>query len=209
MTTHERWVVYPLVFLALGIAMRDKFVGGHTRHKAIASQEIVANEIHCNKATASQEIVANEIRCNKLRIGQLEGPLVVTGPNGVDAVRMGVVPDGGGRLEICSSSGETVVTAGTDQTGQAGLVQTLDDKGTPQVQLLSTPSGGIVTTVRHDRKVWVVTGHLPGFFGVFAEVPHLGRRLPLTWPLKVDTRPKPTPSPAAPPKDPDDQPAGP
>jgi hypothetical protein len=39
MTERERWIVYPLLFLALGASLRDK-LGGHTTTKSIVCQEL-------------------------------------------------------------------------------------------------------------------------------------------------------------------------
>ena len=39
MTERERWIVYPLLFLALGAALRDK-LGGRTTTKSIVCQEL-------------------------------------------------------------------------------------------------------------------------------------------------------------------------
>lgn len=43
MTERERWVVYPLLFLALGAALRDKLVD-RTTTKSIKCQELVIEE---------------------------------------------------------------------------------------------------------------------------------------------------------------------
>ncbi len=40
MTERERWVVYPLLFLALGAALRDK-LSEHTKTKTIECQELI------------------------------------------------------------------------------------------------------------------------------------------------------------------------
>ncbi len=180
MTTHERWIIYPLLFLTLGIAMRDKVVPPR-----LSARDLEADLVRCNRLEVGLEKVA------LLEAGQVTcRVMTVAGPDGTDAVRMGVIPERGGRLEVCSRDGKTIVAAGSDQTGRAGVVETLDADGAPQVQLLSTPSGGVVTTVRHDKKIWVVTGHVGQNFGVFAEAPELGRRLPLTWPWKIEMKPK-------------------
>lgn len=42
MTERERWIVYPLLFLALGVALRDKFVG--TTSRTIRCQELIVEE---------------------------------------------------------------------------------------------------------------------------------------------------------------------
>lgn len=39
MTERERWIVYPLLFLALGASLRDK-LGGRTMSKSIVCQEL-------------------------------------------------------------------------------------------------------------------------------------------------------------------------
>jgi len=171
MTNHERWIIYPLLFLTLGIAMRDKVIPP--------------------RATA-RRLEADLVRCNRLEAGQARFQAVsVARPGGAEAVRLGALPGRGGRLEVRSAEGKTVVLAGTDRTGKSGMVETLDADGTPQVQLLSTPSGGVVTTVRHYKKLWLVTGHTGDSFGVFAGVPKLGRPLPLTWPWRFEMKPVP------------------
>jgi|1186.fasta_scaffold336286_2 hypothetical protein len=48
MTERERWIVYPLLFLALGVALRDKFVGTTTR------------SIHCQELVVEDEASGNE-----------------------------------------------------------------------------------------------------------------------------------------------------
>lgn len=40
MTDRERWIVYPLLFLALGVALRDK-LSEHTKTKTIECQELI------------------------------------------------------------------------------------------------------------------------------------------------------------------------
>jgi hypothetical protein len=40
MTERERWIVYPLLFLALGAALRDK-LSEHTKNKRIECQELI------------------------------------------------------------------------------------------------------------------------------------------------------------------------
>src|SRR5689334_12039582 len=42
MTELERWIVYPLLFLALGVALRDKFVG--TTSRTIRCEELIVEE---------------------------------------------------------------------------------------------------------------------------------------------------------------------
>ncbi len=46
MTERERWIVYPLLFFALGAGLRDKFLQ-HVSTKELECQRIVAKEIVC------------------------------------------------------------------------------------------------------------------------------------------------------------------
>ncbi len=55
MTTRERWIVYPLLFLSLGIALRDKVMPPmHTNSFPLTAQRIEAETIRCNTLLAGQ-----------------------------------------------------------------------------------------------------------------------------------------------------------
>ena len=55
MTTRERWIVYPLLFLSLGIALRDKVIPPmHTTSFAVTAHKIEADTIRCNTLQAGQ-----------------------------------------------------------------------------------------------------------------------------------------------------------
>ena len=193
MTSHERWVVYPLLLLTLGIAMRDKIV-----LPRLAARELQTHAVRCNK------LEVGTARCNELDVGVAKcRVLSVVGPDGTDGVRLGVIPGSGGRLEICSGDGEIVVSSGTDQSGGSGVLETFDADGTLQVRLMSTPDGGAVTTMRHDKERLVLIGHAGREFGVLAGVPKPGQPIPLELVWKAEMRPS---SNMAPQKTPDNRP---
>ena len=178
MSGRERWIVYPLLFLTLGIALRGKLWP--------------QKEFDAGKITAYQEITARKIRCSQLEVGRAEcGQLTVTQPDGNDAVRIGAVPGRGGWLEFCGTDGQKVAVAGADATGKAGVVETLGADGFPEVQLRSTRTGGVVTTVRKDRKIWLVMGYQGQHYGGFAVSPEMGRGMLLTLPWRFDSTPPP------------------
>jgi len=154
MTTRERWVVYPLLFLTLGIALRDKIL-------------------------PPAQFSAEKIRCNKLETAQAECQMVTAGsPAGNVGVRMGATANGG-RLEVLGPSGKVLVLVGAELGGRAGFVETLTPNQVPLVQLGSSPSGGHVTTVGQGGQTLVITGHQGKSFGVFAQVPGLLYPIPL------------------------------
>ncbi len=186
MSTRERWILYPLLFLTLGTVMRDKFFG----QKHFRAINVTAPQVTADNINAYREITAPVIRCGQLEVGKLQCRRVfVTGPKGAEGVRIGVVPGRGGRLELCGTDEKPRVVAGVDRTGHFGTIETYDDQGAPQVKLLSTRAGGTVTTVRRDQKIWLVLGYAGPYYGVFAESPELGRGVALTLPWRFAPRP--------------------
>jgi hypothetical protein len=55
MTTRERWIVYPLLFLTLGLALRDKVIPPmQTRSFAVTSREVYTNTLRCGEIKADR-----------------------------------------------------------------------------------------------------------------------------------------------------------
>jgi hypothetical protein len=172
MSTRERWIVYPLLFMTLGIAMRDKVLP--------SSQDVLdlsAGEIRCDR------LLANHVDGGNLKCGVL----AVAGSDGRECIRMGVAPNRTGRLELCGNQGNVVAVLRADDQGKAGVLETFTAEGTPLVQLRSTEGGGVVWTIDREKRVLLVVGHYKDDFGIFAEVP--GKRIPLTVPIRRTERP--------------------
>lgn len=82
MTERERWVVYPLLFLALGAALRDKLVD-RTTTKSIVCQELnVVDEETTGRQ--SPRVLARIGRTNSKSGGEAAGVLLING--GVEIV---------------------------------------------------------------------------------------------------------------------------
>jgi hypothetical protein len=81
MTERERWVVYPLLFLALGASLRDK-LGGRTTTKSIVCQELRVEDEPVGNQTARvlALIGRTEPSAGKPSVGYL----MVNGQIGVD-----------------------------------------------------------------------------------------------------------------------------
>ncbi len=127
MSTRERWIVYPLLFLTLGVALRDKFTG---------------------------RLRIGQVICDRLESGQSEcRALIVMGPNG-----------------------RPVVAAGTDAKSNSGAIATFSADGMPLVQIESAGAAGMV----------VLTGHVGQEFGIFAQLPELGVRIPIALPWRYE-----------------------
>ena len=135
MTTRERWIVYPLLFLALGIALRDKL---------IPPTLIEAEQIRCDR------LETEETACQSLS---------VTSPGNRELIHLGTAANGMGRFELRGVDGATVVAVGTDPAGRSGVVETLAHGGIAQVQLRSTARGGAVAVIDREgsgSQVWTI-----------------------------------------------------
>ena len=110
MTSRERWTVYPLLFLALGLAIRA----------AVLPAE--------NFTTATiQGLDATRLICREI---------VVASEDGTILVHIGRVMDGGGgRIEVKDSRGVEAISIGTGAEGREGRVEFFDDQGTPSGQI--------------------------------------------------------------------------
>jgi hypothetical protein len=105
MTSRERWTVYPLLFLAIGMAVRAA---------------IVADE---DRASRVDSLDTGQIVCREL---------IVTGTDGTVLVHLGrVVGDGGGRIEIKDAAGVDSIAIGTRPDRRTGSVEFFDDQGEP------------------------------------------------------------------------------
>jgi len=182
MTSRERWILYPLLFLTLGTVMRDKFF--------VRGVPINAREINAQRLLTAREIHVQRILCDSMDVGgKVEcGEVGVIGRSGKDMVRIGVLQNGGGRLELHGPDGKILVAAGSDETGKAGAVETFDSEGLTQTRLWSHQCGGRVTTVSADRKTGLTMGYFGHDYGLFAESVELGRRMLLSLPWRLDTK---------------------
>ena len=113
MSSRERWTVYPLLFLALGLAVRSI---------AVPQGDFAAARVD---ALESTRLVCKE--------------LVIESTDGTILVHMGrVVGGGGGRIEIKDSDGIDTMAVGTRPDNRAGAVEFFDAAGEP-IGELTTP----------------------------------------------------------------------
>ncbi|HYW79255.1 MAG TPA: hypothetical protein VE890_06735 [Thermoguttaceae bacterium] len=184
MTSRERWVVYPLLFLTFGMTMRDK---------VWPQPHFIANDM-----TAFGEITAGKIICSQLDVGRATAQrlesiqsecqlLTLSDQHGRNAIRLGSGSNGTGRLELLATDGDVLVALGGDEVGESGRVETFADGGVPQTQLRSTEAGGLVTAIDAEENIWLILGHYADQYGVFAESAEARRRVPLTIPWRFET----------------------
>ncbi len=201
MTTRERWIVYPLLFLALGVSLRDKFVPP----KSLAAGKIMCDElvVHGDASLPVAEdfrartihcdlLVADQSHCQIAQAGVAQSRAVtVTGGKGVPVILLaGGAADGQGRIELRGPDGKRAVVLAADAQSGAGSIETFTQDGFPQVRLSSAHGRGLVATVDADSKLQVVLGHILETSGLFFVAPELSRPQPLAWPIpRLPARP--------------------
>lgn len=115
MSNRERWTVYPLLFLALGLAVRA----------GISSREPF-EMLHAERIDADQ-VVCREV--------------IVAGVDGVPIVHIGRVRNGGGgRIEVRDAAGVDVIGIGTRPEDRSGGIEFFDAEGRPLQRLAAPPA---------------------------------------------------------------------
>ena len=105
MTSRERWTVYPLLFLALGLAVRAVAVP-EERFAAALVGDLETSRLTCRE-------------------------IVVRSEDGTVLIHMGrVVGGGGGRIEIKDDKGVDSIAIGTRPNARGGAVECYDAAGT-------------------------------------------------------------------------------
>jgi hypothetical protein len=142
MTSRERWTVYPLLFLALGMQFRNKVVG--IEAKVVQCESLmIANQngkpvarLHATAlnrgqlefldtdgkvlllagttADAKSVVLANTMQCEAVK---------VTGSDAKPAAAIYAAKGNHGRLELYDGNGKAVLIAGSTTESKAGLLQ--------------------------------------------------------------------------------------
>lgn len=100
MNERERWIVYPLLFFALGASLRDKFM-----------QQVSTQELHC------QRVVAKEVICEDVSVIDAEKPdrIVAKLASGRPGGAEGKGSDRFGVLFLLDSEGKELCTVTKNQ----------------------------------------------------------------------------------------------
>jgi hypothetical protein len=164
MSTRERWTIYPLLFLTLGIAMRDKIVPPDLKPLSVD-----ADEIRC------RDLDVDTVRCQSL---------VVVGTQHNRCMELGTTAAGAGQLEILGPGGKPVFVAGADTRAGNGLCEIADAEGRARAQLCSNIAGGMLSLTNPTKKVEVVLGHDGGGLSLVGNVIDGKQGIPLALPCR-------------------------
>jgi hypothetical protein len=116
MSTRERWIVYPLLFLALGTAIKPKLTPPETRGPARPVTVLRVDRVECGALSV---------------LGDDDKPRVVA-----RAV------EGGGQIHVADNQGRVVVAIRADAETRAGTVETRNENGSAQAAMMSSGTGG-------------------------------------------------------------------
>jgi hypothetical protein len=165
MSQRERWIVYPLLFLALGTALRDKFYPPH---------ELAAENIRCQNLLV-QNVRAHELAVDSTRCQEL----VVATAAGQERARLDTAPStSAGRLLLFDPDGKPVVFAGTATTDNAPTVELLRPDGKPQLLIAVSNFGGRLVSFDRQGAVLIELGFEEGRSGLTAADLMSGHALP-------------------------------
>jgi hypothetical protein len=145
--------VYPLIFLALGVALRDK-VTSSLDLRSITCEELTVRS-HDDVKRASLD--GNPANAGRLVLYDFEGkPVVLAGSERQSRT---------GSLVLLGANSSPQLILRSE--AGAGAMETLTEDGVPQIVLKSTPGGGIMRTIDKDNQVVVTLGHEIEPFGVY------------------------------------------
>ncbi|MFM8282797.1 MAG: hypothetical protein ACKOCW_04485 [Planctomycetaceae bacterium] len=131
MTSRERWTVYPLVFLALGLAMRAVLV----------PPERVG------------EIEAIRVTCRELIVVEPDGTSVIHAGR--------VAGAGGGRIELNDADGTTAVAIDAGSATESAAIEFFDGDGRTIDRLLPAGTMTSPAAVRSPRGAAIGEGAAP------------------------------------------------
>jgi hypothetical protein len=176
MSTRERWIVYPLLFLALGTAIKPKLVPAE--RVSCRKLEVVDEEMRPRiRLTAATASVDGEFRITnqhgkpvvvlRADAATQAGLIQTLSSNGqVQTAMMSSAGGGEGEIKIINLRGNPVVMLKADAATRAGLIETLSDDGKPQTAMMSSATGGEVAAFDLGVRKSVALGHRDGRFGL-------------------------------------------
>lgn len=206
MNERERWIVYPLLFLALGASLRDKFGG---------PEAIDTSRIRCDELRASQVVIADpqdkqprivlktvqagsrDADATPHTSGQIElldnAQRVQTAISHGAVITHGLktqaiaVADIAGRTRVQIGSKLEAVPQSKDQApATSGWVEIFgkDNSPMPIVRLAASPDGGFIFTRQDGYPLGVVVCNFQQGSGMFLQVGD--KQLPLSGPASSE-----------------------
>jgi hypothetical protein len=183
MTSRERWTVYPLLFLAIGLGLRSRVMG---------LTEVP--QVVCQTLTIAGPDGKPAIRMGTIPSGA--GQIDFFSPDGKLLLAAGASPDGkGGQLLLQNSQGQPQVELAS--TGGTGALRVCGPDGKPTAVIQTSSRGGMFVAITADRKLQLITGHDNLDSGVLIDTAN-GQRLAVPFGPVIRKPAPPEEKPAAP-----------
>jgi hypothetical protein len=181
MSTRERWIVYPLLFLTLGIAMRNQFLPTKMLGAVdFRAGELNAQTIRCNNLEVAQDALVhnNAVVLQELQFQRASGNALRTdyAESRVSRNRETEAK----KIVVSDDRDKPVILMVADPNAKAGLIQTMTAGGALQIQIRTNETGGIVTAVGQSGQALVGMGFEGDAFGVFAQTSQSSKPFLLT-----------------------------
>ena len=200
MSTRERWIVYPLLFLTLGIAMRNQFLPT----KRMGAVDFMAGELSAQTIRCDNLVVMQDQKCNNLQFSSAHGDRLIS--NYVQSTQSRTGEAEFRQLAVTDEQTKPLIIMQENQNTKSGVIQTMTADGAPQVLIHSNGNSGVVAAIGHLGQVVVEMGHEGNAYGVFAQTLHGGPPFMLTPPKFYQAAPavpkrSPVPVPDTPPEE--------
>lgn len=156
MSDRERWIVYPLLLLAIGLALQPRIQGLETQFGTLKCDKIVcANATVLNsltsKAIASEELTATQVKSRAVTAESFTGnELTVNRAKAtgeLDAARVKSAVVSTGMLVAAAASIDTA----TSKLHSTQHLRVTDAQGVRSADLRASPEGGQLDVVRYGR----------------------------------------------------------
>lgn len=176
MTSRERWTVYPLLVLAIGLGVRDKVWPARLmRVRTLAVDSLRAKEVGIATRIVCREVEAHQIHTAKL---DALGIRLVASDGAIRASLVGELAQGG-QLLLYNPEGQPVLSAGAEAETHSGILQISSPEGKPVVQLRSAAGHGVVHAINRDASAICTLTSEAETAGLFLELPRVQKVLPL------------------------------
>jgi len=177
MSDQERWIVYPLLLLALGVAMRDKITGTISDVRAISGEQA---QLDLRQGAAqfdqlqtrilhSEAAALEELRCKRIIAETIHAGSIT--PLGDSNLQVDAKVHCRG-LQVRGPRGTVLVEKG------GGRIVLLGKDGTAQAQLAASEEGGLLSLVNSDRPFTLALEHFDQGSGLALRTPG-GRAVPV------------------------------
>lgn len=176
MTVRERWTVYPLIFLALGVAVRDKF----WPPSLLRARSLAVETLRVQRMAVAEQLVSSQLKVERMEGVQLQtGELLLVSSDGKLRAHLLAQLSQGGQLVLYNHQGKPVLLAGVEPASASGILEIVSPEGKPLVELRSAGGHGVVNAIDQNGVVVCVLGSDGQTAGLFLELPQVQKVLPL------------------------------